>query len=67
MKNDMWICSHCRHSLKVLFGDFGFWFHWVGDYYCIDVFSTFEDAVVLLFGERWVLNKEHERKRMRRG
>ena len=34
---------------------------------CLDAFLTFEDAVILLFGERWVLDKEHERKRMRQG
>ena len=67
MNHSIEVCSHCRHSVKVLFEDVGFYFHWVGDIYCIDVFLVFEDAVILLFGERWVLGKEHERKRMRRG
>ena len=65
------VCSHCRHSTKVLFEGGGFYFHWVGDYYCIDVFLAFEEdgevIVIFLFGERWILGKEHERKRMRRG
>jgi hypothetical protein len=34
---------------------------------CLDVFLTFEDAVILLVREMWVSGKEHERKRMRRG
>ena len=67
MNHSIRVCSHCRHSAKVLFEDGGFWFHWVGNYYCIDVFLVFEDAVIPLFGERWGLGKEHERERMRRG
>ena len=47
--------------MKVLFEDGDFHFHWVGNYYCIDVFLIFEDAVILLVREMWVLGKEHER------
>jgi len=34
-KNDsVKVCSHCRHSLSIrVGGDFGFRFHWVGDFY----------------------------------
>jgi len=67
MNHSVEVCPHCRHSVRVVFEESGFYFHWVGDTYCIDVFLVFEDAVILLFGERWGLDEEHERKRMRRG
>lgn len=69
--HDIKVCPHCRHSVKVLFEGGGFHFHWVGNYYCIDVLLSFEEAgeVVVVFMVRhiWFMGKEHERKRMRRG
>jgi len=43
------------------FEDIGFYFHWVGNYYCADVILFVEGCRVVLFGEVWVLDKEHER------
>ena len=71
MKNDgMKVCSSCRRPLTLRFRDFegvGFWFHWVGNYYCVDAVLFVEGYRIRLFSEVWVLGEEHEQERMRRG
>ena len=63
MKSDcVEICSHCRPSLKVRFREFenvSFYFHWVGDVYCIDVMLVLasEDFVTSLFCLMYGLEK----------
>ena len=46
--------------------DVSFWFHLSGNYYCADVVLFVGGCRVVLFGEVWILDKEYERKRMRR-
>jgi hypothetical protein len=37
------VCSHCQRSFRVMVSDdVGFYFHWVGDYFLIDVVLFFE-------------------------
>jgi len=45
MKNDsVKVCPHCRHDLSIrVSDDFGFRFHWVDDFYLIDVILCFLD------------------------
>jgi hypothetical protein len=48
------VCSHCRRSLTVRFRDFvdvGFYFHWVGDSYLIDVILFVDGVRCFLYGE----------------
>ena len=60
MSDCLEVCGHCQRSLKVRFRDFediGFHFHWVGDFYCIDVLLIFEGFVIVLLREVYGLDK----------
>lgn len=45
------VCSDCRREKKICVSDLdvGFHFHWVDDYYLIDVVSFFEGCQFVLF------------------
>jgi len=54
------ICPRCRFDFKVKVSeDIGFWFHWVENFYCIDVDLLIEEAncVVWLFSMVYVLKR----------
>jgi len=54
MKSELKVCTHCRRSVTLRFRDFediGFHFHWVGDYYHIDVVLIVDGIRCCLFGE----------------
>ena len=45
MSDCLEVCGHCRRSFMVRFRDFtdvGFYFHWVDDYFLIDVVMFLE-------------------------
>jgi hypothetical protein len=57
MNHDLMMCVHCRRSVVFRFGDFGFYFHWVKNYYHVDVVLFVEGCKSLvLFRETWVLD-----------
>jgi len=58
MQNRFKICPHCRRNLNIRVGDgFGFHFHWVDDFYLIDVVLYFPDIrkVHVLYREVYVV------------
>jgi hypothetical protein len=69
MKSDyLEVCSHCRRSLTVRFRDFedvGFYFHWDGDYYCIDVVLFVEGSRLLFVLYREVYVAESKKKEVK--
>ena len=45
MKDELQVCSHCRHAFKVrVSDDIGFKFYWVGSRYLIDVVLLCENV-----------------------
>jgi hypothetical protein len=56
MSHDLKLCLHCHRDFKVRVSeDIGFRFHWIENYYHVDVVYFGEGYRVLLFGEVWVL------------
>ena len=50
----MLVCSHCRHPALIRVGEgVSFYFHWVGDVYCIDVVYVVDGVQCVLYGERY--------------
>jgi len=61
---DLEVCSHCRRSFRVkVSDDIGFYFHWVSDYYCIDVVLFVDGVCSVLYGMVFVAESgKHERR-----
>jgi hypothetical protein len=60
MNHDLMLCVHCRRPVGFRFRDYndvGFLFHWVKNYYFVDVVLFVEGCKPLvLFREAWVLD-----------
>jgi len=66
MNHDVMVCPHCRTPVSFRFGDFAICFHWIKNYYLMDVVLFFEGYALTLFRESWVLDangaKRHEQR-----
>jgi hypothetical protein len=59
MSHDLELCVHCRRPVGFRFRDYndvGFLFHWVKNYYHVDVVLFVKNCPIFLFGEVWVLD-----------
>jgi hypothetical protein len=57
MSHDLELCVNCRSPVGVRFGESGFLFHWIENYYCVDVVLFVEGCKpFVLFRETWVLD-----------
>jgi len=59
MSHDLMVCVHCRRPVAYRFTDVsydvGLYFHWVKNWYFVDVVQFIEDKPWLLFRESWFL------------
>jgi len=56
MSHDLEICVHCRRPFAIRFNGFGLYFHWVKNWFFVDVVFFVKNCPLVLFREAWCLD-----------